>query len=76
MQARVRVVRVLIDCPLRRLTSDALVVYFLGHAPAARVDSADAQLDRFEALPVIGESRLDAAELIGERADGPVSSPI
>ena len=69
MQARVRVVRVLIDAPLRRLASDTLVVDFLGHATASFVYPADARLHRFEALPVIGESRLDAAELVGERAD-------
>ena len=69
MQARVRVVRVFIDAPLRRLASDSLVVDFLGHATTSFVDPADARLDRFEALSVIGESRLDAAELVSERAD-------
>ena len=69
MQARVRVVRVLVDCALRRLSSDALVVDLLSHATAPLVDPTDARLDGFEAPPVITQRRLDAAQLIGERPD-------
>ena len=59
----------LIGIPLSRLTSDALVVNLLCHAHASFVYSTDAGLDCFEALPVIAERRLDAAQLIGERPD-------
>lgn len=69
MQARVRVVRVLIGIPLSRLTSDALVVNLLCHAHASFVYSTDAGLDCFETLPVIAERRLDAPKLISERPD-------
>ena len=69
MQTRVRVVRVLVNCPLRRLTGDALVVDLLSHATAPLVDPTDARLDGFETPPVIAQRCLDAAQLIGERPD-------
>lgn len=47
MQARVRIVRVLVNRPLRRLTSDTLVVNLLGHTTASFVDPTDARLDSF-----------------------------